>query len=73
MTSSRFSAVMSYIATASRVAWASAPTIGDQYRAAQSFGVGTVAPVHAGAALASYHCGRSQPDASRKHGARARC
>lgn len=56
---------MSYIATVSRVAWASAPTIGDQYRAAQSFGV-TIERPSTRPALASYQCGRSQPFASRK-------
>ena len=48
VTSRRLSAVMSYIATVSRVAWASAPTIGDQYRAAQSSGRGDVAALDAG-------------------------
>ncbi len=56
---------MSYIATVSRVTWASAPTMGDQNRAAQSPGVGMLRP-STRRALASYHCGRSQPLASRK-------
>lgn len=65
-TSSRLRAVMSYIATVSRVACASAPTTGDQYCAAQSLGVGMLRP-STSPALASYHCGRSQPFASRKN------
>ncbi len=65
LTSSRLRAVMSYIATVSRVVWASAATMGDQYRAAQSLGV-TMERPSTRPALASYHWGRSQPFASRK-------
>jgi hypothetical protein len=62
---------MSYIATDSRVACASAATIGDQYFAAQSLGVGMSRP-STRPALAAYHCGRSHPEASRNSAPNAR-
>ncbi len=72
LTSSRFNGVMSNIATRLRVTSASAPQIGDQYRLAHSPRPGTSA-TSGSDALASYQCGRSHPDASRKNAPRSCC
>ncbi len=57
---------MSYSATVSRVACASAPTIGRPVPGRPVVRAGDGTAGRARAALASYHCGRSQPPASRK-------
>ena len=65
LTSAFFSEVMSKSATRSRVARCSAAAIGDQYLPAHSPLSGTSWP-SSSVSFASNHCGRSQPDASRK-------